>query len=88
MSECIYVDEFVEMENVKNYIDSAGDEEVAKIIKYCKKKQIESSEDYGFVQDCVYEMGDEEARALIKWIMHYKPYLFEFEKDENERLFA
>ncbi|OCR98603.1 hypothetical protein A9K75_09935 [Campylobacter fetus subsp. testudinum] len=88
MSECIYVDEFVEIENVKTFIDSAEDEDVAEIIKYCKKKRIESSEDYGLVQNCVYEMGDEEARALIKWIRHYKPYLFEFKKDENERLFA
>uniref|UniRef100_UPI0013D6EAEF hypothetical protein n=1 Tax=Campylobacter fetus TaxID=196 RepID=UPI0013D6EAEF len=68
MSECIYVDEFVEMENVKNFIDSAEDEDVAEIIKYCKKKQIESSEDYGFVQNCVYEMSDEEAGEFIKWI--------------------
>lgn len=86
MSELIYVDEFVEIENVKKYIDSAEDEEVAEIIIYCKKRQIESNEDYGFVQDCAYEMSDEEAWEFIKWIGHYKPYLFE--KDENERLFA
>ncbi|OCS10385.1 hypothetical protein CFTD6783_02275 [Campylobacter fetus subsp. testudinum] len=88
MSEVIYVDEFVEMHNVKTFIDCADENEIAKIIKYCKKKQRQYREanKYGGVGDYVYEMSDEEAGEFIKYLKHYKPYLFE--KDENERLFA
>ncbi|WP_162166255.1 hypothetical protein [Campylobacter fetus] len=90
MSIVIDIDGYVEMYNVETFIDCADENEIAKIIKYCKKKQSEYREvnEYDGVQDYAYEMCDEEAGEFIKWIRHYKPYLFEFKKDENERLFA
>lgn len=75
----IDIDEYIDLDNIETYINDAGENEIRKIIKYCKERQMDFVNDvnnhYG-IQDYVYEMQDETASEFLKWLKHYKPYLF------------
>lgn len=76
----IDISEYIELDDIEDFITCADESEVTKIIEYCKErdgKLVKTLTNLDEFQQYAYELNDEYAAGLIKWLKHYKPYLFD-----------